>query len=254
MGDLFNKPATAEERIETLSDVLLALCKMFPRQAAEIDAWTASYARVLGNLTGEELRRAFHGTIDTWTKTSAPKPSDFRVNVPVSTRPRDPQAAAQIRANEITRAAHSERDALVDRTLKAYADTIAAYGREFANYPSDQVGSAVVTPADCVRAAVVLRVKNKAWPLAVETAGGGTPYAHVDLSPADWENIRQHAETMCRNNGGNAARALHTRPNPWNEARRAEMIRRAEEWRQRHEGGGEPITAEERQAALEGGT
>lgn len=249
MSDLFTAPT--ERPIETLPDALEALIRMFPKHAGEITAWTASYARVLGSLTGDSLRQAFHVAIDNWQRSSPPKPSDFRAFAPTAAKVYDPAGDAQRRMLQVSRAAHVEKAALIDRTLMAYTETIAAHAREIANLPSVHVGSIVVTPADCLRTATVLHVRKKAWPLACETARGGTPYAHVEIEPSDWQSIREHAETMCLHSGGNASRALQSRPDPRAEARREEMKRRAEEWHGDHVDGGEPITSEERQAALE---
>lgn len=251
MGDLFNeaKSGPADDRIETFGDAMAGLIRMFPRHASEIEAWAGAYHRVLGALGPADLTRTWQATIDAWSRTVPPKPADFATNRPARAG-QDPEAKAQVRQMQIANAAIAERRQLVDRTLQAYAGEIAALAKEMDRYGPEHIGSIVVTPADRVRAAVVHRVTTLAWPLAVETARGGAPYAQIELSAEDWAVIRMHAETMCAIKKGNAGHALQRKPNPFDEQRRAEMRRRAEEWRKRHEMQGEPVTAEERRAGL----
>jgi hypothetical protein len=256
MGDLFNEPKAAkekpkaEERIDTLSDAMAALVRMFPKYAAEIDAWTNAYKRVLGTLGPADLQQTWQATIDAWSRSVPPKPADFAVHRPAAARAPNPEAAAQIRDMRITIAAQAEQKALIERSLKAHAETMAAYSRQMASLPTIYAGSISVNAADMVRSAFVFHVKRKAWAVAVETARGGPSIDHIDLVHADWATICQHAETM-PTAGGNAARAAQRKPNPFDEQRRAEMRRRADEWHERHFERGEPVTADERRAGAE---
>jgi hypothetical protein len=222
---------------------MAALIRMFPKYAAEIDAWTNAYKRVLGMLGPTELRQTWQATIDTWQRTIPPKPADFAAHRPAVGREPNPEAAAQIRQMQITNAAHVEQKALVDRTLQAYAETLSAYGRQLGDLPPVYSGSIVLRAPDFLRTAFVFLVKRKAWLLAVDTAKGGTPYAHVEIGPADWQQIVEHAETMSRS-GGNAGRALQRKPNPLDEQRRAEMRRRADEFHAERSTG-MPVATEE---------
>lgn len=183
-----------------ISDVIEGLQRVFPTYAERIGTMAASYQRVLGDLGEAELRRAWENTIDRWAKSFPPMPADFATQRPAAPSKEESSFSEAVRT---TRTAQTERRRLVDRTLEAYADTMAAYAKAFApSWARDISAKIRVAGGDVYRSCAVFKIERMAWPLAVETARTGRGYQHVEMTPADWQDIQEHAETRLRAWGG----------------------------------------------------
>jgi hypothetical protein len=210
-----------------VSDVIEGLQRAFPKDVERIKTMVGSYQRVLGDLGPAELKRTWERTIDAWPKSSAPMPADFGAN-----RPSPPPSKAELRACEavrLTDAARAEQRKLIDRTLQAYADTIRANAEAFApGWRREIRNKIVVTGADLYRAALAFVLERRTWPLAVETAKSGSGYAHVDLTDADWEEVRERAES--RKSGWTGG--VFSRPvERVSDRQKAQLRQLADQWR-----------------------
>jgi hypothetical protein len=214
-----------------ISDFITALRQSFPAHAEKITALAGSYQRILGHLEPDQLRRVWQQTIDRWTKSVPPMPAEFGEHRPQLAK--EDENGIQERLRQ-TKAAEDESKRLIDRTLEHHAPTLDAYAKAFhPDFRRETAilaigGTTVVTGADIFRTCALFLIRRKAWPLACETARTNRGFAHVELTPADWQQIHEHAETHVR---GWVQKTIRRSVERASDRQKAQLQRLAEQWR-----------------------
>lgn len=162
------------------------LMAKFPRHADEIEGWTPSFVRVLGDAEGPRLKRAYELTIDRWDKFFPPRPTEFLPNLPAARSSDRADVAAALFSGKLDK----EMRALANRTIMYASDEIRAQAGDRIDRPSRWLGKTEITFHALFIAHVEAWVRKEGRKTVAPLMRGGAAVPQVyPFTPADWDVI-----------------------------------------------------------------